>query len=299
MLTEATGPAVPTLATTYGAAAQHPSNLAGAPDARLPHRDPTQLRFDAPVEAVNAAFDRLACMIEAHAAKAGGGAGGGGNGAGPSRGTDSRASTQPRVSTGSVNTAAATVRTSARGGGGASSLGGFESAAEDEASFFLTGVRGEGGSAARAGDAAAPPLDATAQLIRQLGIDVGDGLVELPPRRGHNMMGGGDASTALKALKYALDHPLLGDFDARVGPKPNHLKMTESIGARMKPAMGKVAAAAALALEGQGTVGSGRGRGSRGGGGGNGSRAGAASATGTASNKQMQIQSIEVRPLSS
>jgi hypothetical protein len=43
-----------TLATTYGAAAQRPSNLAGGPDARLPHRDPTQLRFDAPVEAVNA-----------------------------------------------------------------------------------------------------------------------------------------------------------------------------------------------------------------------------------------------------
>jgi hypothetical protein len=42
-----------------------------------------------------------------------------------------------------------------------------------------------------------------------------------------------------------------------VGPKPNHLKMTESIGARMKPAMGKVAAAAALALEGQGTMGRG------------------------------------------
>ena len=39
-----------------------------------------------------------------------------------------------------------------------------------EASFFLTGVQGGGGSAeAEEEDAAAPPLDATAQLIRQLG----------------------------------------------------------------------------------------------------------------------------------
>jgi|AntAceMinimDraft_5_1070358.scaffolds.fasta_scaffold07097_4 hypothetical protein len=63
------------------------------------------------------------------------------------------------------------------------------------------------------------------------------------------MMGGcGGGEGALKALKYALEHPLLDESEVEQAgrPKPGHMKMTKSIAGRMKPPMRKEAIRAAV-----------------------------------------------------
>ena len=230
MLTRPSGPAPPTLGTFPTAKAEEET---------LPHRDPCQLRFDCNPAAVEAAFDRLGSMIDERVAA------GVLTEAGP--GVTTARSTSVAVS-------------STRSPGATPSLGGYDtedgrnlatdrglSERLDAAGWVEEGgMVGEEGAGLDMGHR----LDATAKLMLALGMDMGDGTVELPPRRGPSMMGGGGGEGgALKALKYALEHPLLDDAEVAAAgrPKPNHMKMTAAIAGRMKPPIRKEAIRADVA----------------------------------------------------
>jgi hypothetical protein len=192
MLTQPTGRAAPTLATTYG----H-TPIAHVGDPRLPHRDPTQLRFDSNPAAVDAAFDRLSLMIDAHKSKTGANdadaerVGNSGGAVGSARFTAGDRAGNAAVSAGEGSSIGGDGRS--RGGPGSTSvaasgtaaspsLGGFED--NGDGSFFLTGVHGDDGGGANNGGSvwgvqggAQPKLDATARLMLELGLDMGDGTV--------------------------------------------------------------------------------------------------------------------------
>lgn len=105
------------------------------------------------------------------------------------------------------------------GGESGSAAGGGEAPPEAAAAGEEREAEGEGGEGREA-------PDPTVALAIELGLDP----ALLSINSGHL---GGDCTAAIKALRFALAHPLVGE-DEGLGPKPNWFKSTASVRAKQR-----------------------------------------------------------------